>query len=197
MKRSIEDLQGEIDLCKERLKRARWELRDHDETLSKELGPKLMDTLVHCTPRQLIRFRTALKERVDSQSVAAGTLDLNKDEWHCYVHIVGQPEQHIVSSRWGIVGFHLPDELDWLSSDEVEDSFAIIKWNDFKGTWARLMERSNQRADLTLAGLAFANFRAGSDWTLGKVFECYADVSDSDSDEEQKEKEEEGDKSAA
>jgi hypothetical protein len=172
MKRSREELIAEIDECEQHLKRARRELADHADTLEEELPDWLLDRFVRCTPRKLHRFYSVLVEDVDSKLVAAGTLEIFQDLWTCDVHMEGQEPLEIESGRWGTDTFEVPGELDWLESEKDHDSesFHLVDWDDLKGTWNRLMERASQRADLVLAGLAFAALRDGQEKTLRQLF---------------------------
>jgi hypothetical protein len=164
MKRSRAEIQADIDEYDVRAKRARWELADHDETLAEILPAALVDRLLRAPGARLVeRFHVEIVPNTASISVAAGTCEVNEDEWRCTVRIAGHADLVVHATRWTGGAFELPDELAWLRSDADDDAdrYTVVDRDNAEKTWAALLARAEQRVDLALAGLAFAAEREG------------------------------------
>jgi hypothetical protein len=170
MKRSIAELQLDIADSEVRIKRARREIADHDDTLAALLPGFLLDKFVRCAPRVLARFCVEVIEGTDDVSVGAGTAHVTQDEWRCTVQLVDKPEVVVIAHRWDGESFGRPDALAWLEEDW--DRYVGVEFASIARTWAALLKLSGEHVELALAALAWAVEKEfGSGVAIRRVFD--------------------------
>jgi hypothetical protein len=166
MKRSVEEIEGEIATSKAAIKRAKVELAEHEDTLRYQLPAFLFKRLVACTPRILKRFHVKITKNVDEKWIAAGTLCIRKHRWSCDVEFADPANgRSICAYRWDDNPFKLPADLSWMDNvPELSDRHTI------KEVWPTLLKATQDDIGLALAGLAFSVLQRDWDMTIMDAF---------------------------
>ncbi len=170
MKRTREAIQQEIRDYKSKIQVAKDELAAHKDTLKDLLPPYLYHVLVERTPRVLKSIKTRLEENVDTDSVAAGTAEINQDRWTCTVELEDGTWNEIELTKW------TNDSWDEHGKPEEIRSFYPLDI----GTWSDLLETTNGDVCKALLILAFETLM--QDGPLATIKEIYADTDFADAD---------------
>jgi len=165
-KRSLEDIQKDLDAARKvkREKRIecrqfKYELRDHPDTirtfirklkLPEHLITELVDT------EKLFRFYTIHDENVDRESVGAGTAEIRLEEWDCNVLLDGMEDGakgNMSASRWTgqpweVHGFK---QLDGDSDD-------VASMKDEESLWKLALSENDGDTARAFASIAFLRF---------------------------------------